>query len=159
MMLYWIELTKLGGIKTLGSLKKLKSLYVILVILTFVTVLPIGIWESIEETNLSIDLFNGILALYVIIDVFFSLKYGIKFFRIIKNLWESTRNQGIKVFLTKVTIFLLWCTSLMILTATSLILYSLVGAEQIPFVYVTFHLIFRCEEFGMTSFMLISTNI
>jgi len=158
-MLCWIELTQLSGIKRLKSLTKLKPVYIVLVILTFVTVLPIAIWESTEATNLSIDLYDALLFLYVFIVVVLSLTYGIKLMNIIKEIWKSTRNQGMKEFLNKITSFLLWCTAFEILTMLSLVLYSLVGADQNPFSFVTFYLIFRIEEFGITSSMLVSVKL
>jgi len=154
MMLYWIELTQLSGLQTLRSIKKLKPVFVALVIATLVTVLPIAVWESIEQNTISIAFYNGILLIYVLIMVVLSMTYGIKLMKNIKSLWHSTKNQATKIFLNKITIFLLWCTTFEILIMLSLILYTIIGAGQIPFAYVTFHLIYRIEEFGTVSFML-----
>ena len=95
-----------SGIKEIAFIGKYRWIFVAQIIITTITVIPIGLWQAIKPDEYSWIFLNSSIGLFLLILVPTSLYFGIKLMRIVRNLYKSTRSSDVKIYLQKVKNFL-----------------------------------------------------
>jgi len=109
-MLYWIELQTMTGIKSLRSVQRLRPLMIILWILTAVIYFPISLWDAFDSSTAADDA-NGVLnIIFLLILIISFLISGIRLRIMIKSIGGNagSNSQEVEIFLKKISVFLLY---------------------------------------------------
>jgi len=143
-LLYWAELAKSKINHQIGGLSKLRPALFTLVVISVVTIVPTGLWRVMKPSSFSITVYNGVIALELIVCNVLSFSYGIKLMRIAKRGWVSSQSDVFKVFLKRLTIFLLSVNFFIILIILGLVAY--VSIQITAWRYISLTWIIRTLE-------------
>jgi len=107
MALYWIELQLHSGIRELQGVQKLRPVLYVSCVLISITVLPVGILNDYFTLGATSYTYNALLGVYVIGILVFISVVGYRLMKVLDGHFRSTRVVTFKIFLQKITRFLL----------------------------------------------------
>jgi len=145
-LLYWAEVVQSTGYY-LQSISKLRPALITFAILSSVVFLPVCIWYSLLPgmySNLAYVAIFGIIFLLVII---LSCYYGIKLIRLTKISYQSSQSEVFMIYLRKITLFLFTASGSLIAAMITMTIFTLLSAYSSAWLFVSFHALYRTEEF------------
>jgi len=156
-VLYWVELTSMTGIKELSNISRFRPLFFGFMIGTAATILPIGVWE-ITGSIIGYYLYMAFIFFFIsgaIVGVSF---YSYKLRKLLQPLAEEPTGQTFRIFLKKVTNFVIGMSASLLAVIITLIIFVILNAITKAWVWLIMEFILRIEEFSIVMCILVLLN-
>jgi len=140
LILYWIELLSNHTLtKNLHDLQRFRLPFLISIVVCSVCIIPLGLWEDLVHSFLSIACYYGVNVILVSFLIVFSSYHGLKLLKTIKNIQSgvSVRNDTFNVFISRLTHLLLGMDCLLAGFIIIAVVYTILGSEPFPFIGIS----------------------